>query len=203
MPSINITTISDGSVASASQVNTPLNTIVNAINGNLDSDNLAANAVTTAKIADSAVTSEKITSTISFMARRTTDQANIVTGTATKIQFATEDHDTGSDYDNATNYRFTAPVKGVYHFDAQVCIDASGGELWCMIYVNGSSSAKDVRFSGTATNDNSTGVSLTKQLNANDYVEVYALHNAGANRSLLGTQVDMNYFSGFLVGRVA
>lgn len=60
MPTINITTISDGSVASSSQVNTPLNTIVNAINGNLDSDNLAANAVTTAKIADANVTADKI-----------------------------------------------------------------------------------------------------------------------------------------------
>src|SRR6056300_1792706 len=37
---------------------------------------------------------------------------NISTGTATKVQFDTEDFDTNSKYDHSTNYRFTPTVAG-------------------------------------------------------------------------------------------
>jgi hypothetical protein len=57
---ISITNVSDGNTATAADVNTPLNTIVTAINGNLDANNLSNNAVSTAKLQDAAVTATKL-----------------------------------------------------------------------------------------------------------------------------------------------
>lgn len=51
---------SDGTTADASDISTPINQIVTQVNGNLDSTNLADNAVTTAKIVDANVTTAKI-----------------------------------------------------------------------------------------------------------------------------------------------
>jgi hypothetical protein len=52
--------IVDGQVADAVDFTNPLNTITNEINGGLDSDNLADNAVTTAKITSANVTTAKL-----------------------------------------------------------------------------------------------------------------------------------------------
>lgn len=57
---ISITTPNDGENADAADLTNPLNTIVSEINGNLDANNLAASAVTTAKINNEAVTTAKI-----------------------------------------------------------------------------------------------------------------------------------------------
>lgn len=57
---VSITTPNDGESIDASDVSNPLNTIVTAINGNIDSNNLASNAVTTAKITTNAVTADKL-----------------------------------------------------------------------------------------------------------------------------------------------
>lgn len=57
MGTISITTPSDGETADASDVNNPLNTIVTAINGNLDSNNISAGGITPANLSSSAGTS--------------------------------------------------------------------------------------------------------------------------------------------------
>lgn len=56
---ISFTNISDGTTIDAADVNSPLNTIYNDYNGNIDSTNLADNAVTTAKITDANITASK------------------------------------------------------------------------------------------------------------------------------------------------
>ena len=56
---INYSSIEDGTTIDAADVNTPLTTIYNDYNGNINSNNLADNAVTTAKIGDDAVTADK------------------------------------------------------------------------------------------------------------------------------------------------
>lgn len=59
MALISISQSADGETADASDINTPLNTIATEINGNLEAVNLKDSAVTTAKIADEAVTPAK------------------------------------------------------------------------------------------------------------------------------------------------
>lgn len=71
MATISVSLPADGDTIDVADYNTPVTTIVNAINGNLDNDNIAAaaaiagtkladNAVTNAKVADDAITTAKI-----------------------------------------------------------------------------------------------------------------------------------------------
>lgn len=62
MGTINPATVSDGETIDASDLNNPINTIADEINGNLDANNLASDAVSTAKIQDGAVTPAKLLS---------------------------------------------------------------------------------------------------------------------------------------------
>jgi len=61
MATITVSLPSDGDTIDVADYNTPINTIVNEINGGIDSDNLENGAVTTAKIVDGAVTTAKLT----------------------------------------------------------------------------------------------------------------------------------------------
>lgn len=71
MGTISVSLPTDGTAADVADYNTPITTIVNAINGGLDNDNLAAaaaiagtkiadNAITTGKIANGSVTPDKL-----------------------------------------------------------------------------------------------------------------------------------------------
>lgn len=63
MGTISPATVSDGETIDASDLNNPINTIADEINGNLDANNLADDAVSTAKIQDGAVTNAKLSTT--------------------------------------------------------------------------------------------------------------------------------------------
>lgn len=61
MGTISVSLPADGTVADVSDYNTPINTIVNAINGGLDNDNIAAAAaISGSKLANAAVTASKM-----------------------------------------------------------------------------------------------------------------------------------------------
>jgi hypothetical protein len=69
----------------------------------------AQNSVDTDKIAAGAVTSAKNTVGPAFLAQATVNQA-LANNAYVKIAFGTELYDVGGVYDNATNYRFTVPA---------------------------------------------------------------------------------------------
>ena len=60
MGTISVTQPADGTTIDAADVNDQVTTIVNEFNGSISADNLASNAVTTAKITDANVTTAKI-----------------------------------------------------------------------------------------------------------------------------------------------
>jgi len=60
MTLVSVTLPSDGDAGAAATVNNPINKIIAVINGNIDATNLAADAVTTSKIADEAITPAKM-----------------------------------------------------------------------------------------------------------------------------------------------
>ena len=108
-------------------------------------------------------------------------------GGATKIQFDTELFDTNSNYDNATNYRYTAPVTGFYFFSANVVVNnATAANVDCSIrfYKNGSVLSMGTNLVGVSF----PGLSLSDeiQLTAGDYIEVY-FQNGNVNTSALFT----------------
>lgn len=127
-----------------------------------------------------------------FRARRTTAQ-NTGTGAFAAVQFNTEDFDTNSNFDTATNVgRYTAPVAGFYQFNWHVGITTNTSIFIVSLFKNGSEYSR-----GDDSRDNATlgaGGSDLIQLAAGDYVDIRAY---GASAVAIDT--TNTYFSGFLV----
>lgn len=168
---------------------------------------LASNVVTTAKIADDAVTAAKLDGVDKSLL--TTDSNpykfcvyrnaayNWGTAAFAKISFDTEVFDTNNDFASS---KYTAPVNGFYQFDARTYTPvAVGGNLYIIsIYKNGAQYANGTgNIQGTGTSGFGLVISEFMQLTAGDYIEiyVYGTGNAGA------TGTTGNMFAGFLVCR--
>ena len=138
-----------------------------------------------------------------FAARRTTSQS-ISDNSYVKIQFATEDIDTDSAYDNSSNYRFTVPSgkAGKYLFSWSISVASSTGvsnaqQIFVALYKNGSKFIQtyhDARNNGYG--DTFFGSSsFILDCSASDYFEVYTKFNDGGGST--GTvQSDAASFSG-------
>lgn len=178
-----------------------LNDIVENVEALADGSGLNDLAVTTAKIDDGAITSEKLSSTVSFKAYHTGSQS-LTAGSYGVIQFNTEVYDTGSDF-NTTTYKFVAPVAGIYHFDGRLNWTAMGAQDWASaLYKNGSVIAYGDYMSGAADEggNSSTGVSTDLKLAANDEVQLFGYVQTSART--VKADVTLCYFSGHLVGAV-
>lgn len=202
--------VSDGDTAEASDINGPINTIANEFNGNIDNSNIKSGAaIATSKLADDAgITNAKLSTDISpakfanpykFSAYRSTGQT--ISTSATKVQFDTEDYDTGSNYDNATNYRFTAPVAGFYVFNARVEWGSTSSMTRAILelYKNGSTYLRlgdTTNTSGSAGQVNGLAV---LSLAANDYIEIYCQSVGASFTASNGTGPRVTNFSGFLL----
>ena len=211
MGTISVSLPSDGTTADVSDYNTPLTTITNAINGNLDNANIASGAaiatskladdagITNAKIASGALYTSKVYNPYKFSVYR--NAAFTIPGnTTTLIQFDAREFDTGSNVDITTNKgRFTAPVAGFYQFEAAVFGNTNGsGNNSTLLYKNGSSFKQGQQtYVGTATGTVPV-VSALMQLSANDYVEVYSFFQGGGTVTIT-TGAITTYFCGFLV----
>ena len=154
---------------------------VNPPNASVGTSQLVDNGVTTAKIANDAVTKDKLLSHNypAFEASLSSNQ-NISDATVTKVQVNTEVFDTDNCYDNTTNYRFTPNVAGKYFVYAYVRVDGSVTNkllnLISYIYKNGSSyRVTRHNFNSSATEHKFTvNIYTTIELNgSSDYVEFF------------------------------
>lgn len=123
--------------------------------------------------------------------------------TATKIQFTTEEFDTNSNFDNATNYRFTPTVAGKYIFTLSVESSSSmaSTKVWrCYIYKNGSRVATG---SGNASGGSNGAISVCSTiLDANgstDYFEAYIYSDDAGSLAIYGSSTN-THFSGCRIG---
>lgn len=123
-------------------------------------------------------------------------------GATTKITFNTEEFDTGSNFDSTTNYRFTVPVSGFYHFD--LCgrvgngVGATGTSL-LLLYKNGAEIRRGDATKGTGDNlsDSKSTINCTLQLVAGDYLEAYWYNgDPGSARSVTGGS-NKTWWTGF------
>lgn len=174
----------DGTTADVADVNTPITTIVNEINGNLDNSNLVAGAaiagskladggLVTAKYADGSVTSEKLDATIACRAFRTA--ALNITAAGVKVVWDSESYDLGSNF-NTTTGAFTAPVTGYYQVNACLAVSNldSTGQVYCEIYVNGSLYCRGTRiYAVSSTDDPASVVCDTVPVTAGQTIEIY------------------------------
>jgi hypothetical protein len=100
------------------------------------------------------------------------------TNTNTKIQFQTEEFDTNSNFDNATNYRFTPTVAGYYQVSAAISLNASNAGINLTIYKNGSV-FKRLQNTYNTTTFCASGSTLISMNGSTDYIEVYAQTSTG------------------------
>ena len=128
-----------------------------------------------------------------FQAARTSDQST-TSASFTKIQFDTEEFDTGGFFDNTTNYRYTPLVAGKYFVYASVRIHDDANDLLqygIKIEKNGSQ-IKENYNKGTANERGEvTVVTIIDMNGSSDYLEVYSWQVAGSgNPTIKGAAGD-------------
>ena len=132
-----------------------------------------------------------------FSAYQSSSQS-VSNATFTKIQFQTEQFDTSSAFDNATNYRFTPLVAGYYQVTLSIQT-ANIINILGALYFNGSSIATSVGVPITAvTNPTIVITKLVYMNGSTDYIEGYVYQNSGASvNSTAGLQ--NTYFQAAMV----
>jgi hypothetical protein len=123
---------------------------------------------------------------------------NISSATYTKIALQTEEFDTNSNFDNATNYRFTPTVAGYYQINTCFSGPGSGtGVIVANIFKNGSNFKSGNQIPNNAAGTYVVVAALIYFNGSTDYVEIYAYQNTGGTVTLGSNSVDFA-FSGFL-----
>ena len=157
-----------------------------------------AGAVNTSYITDNAVTQAKLGANVAgngpaFYARKGTAQT-LTTASYTKLQMDTEVFDTNSNYDNATNFRFTPTVAGYYFVNIQVFWIGTVASPSNAVYKNGA--VYSSRFDqGTFTNLMQGLTALVYLNGTTDYIENYAQISSGSTGIYTGTN---SFFQAFL-----
>lgn len=196
MGTINVSLPADGTTADVADYNTPIQTIVDEINGQLDNDNIAADAaVAGSKLATASVTPTQWTNPYAFRASDS-GGTTLTDNTIVQINLATEAYDYNSNFAASA---YTVPVGGVYHFDGQFTINgavAGGVSQLAFIYVDGSAHTQGPRT--TAITDGGSVVSADILLTAGQVVTFRGFQNSDGNEST-DTNAGRTFFSGHLV----
>jgi len=120
----------------------------------------------------------------------------ITGGSFTKVTCQTKEFDTNSNYDNATNYRFTPTVAGYYQFNAALQITTSTSTGLICFYKNGAEFKRPSYLSGSSVVNSNGGTALIYCNGSTDYIEFYALLGTG---QALSTGVFSTWFQGVMV----
>ena len=100
---------------------------------------------------------------------------SVTTSTFTKVQCNTEEFDTNSNYDNATNYRFTPTVAGYYQVNVRINSLVASTLLICSLYKNGAEFKRGNDLRVSLNSSSAITSSFLLYLNGStDYIELYA-----------------------------
>lgn len=146
----------------------------------------------------------KAANTPAFEAHMSANQ-ELTDNAATKLSFNTENIDTDSTYDNSSNYRFTPAVAGKYYVFAMAVFDAQATNVHrsanLYLYKNG-----QIHKTGYFDNyDNDTWYAITPyvatmvELDADDYVEVYAKFDTDGSSSRRMTAGQYTTFGAYKI----
>lgn len=109
---------------------------------------------------------------------------SIPTDTWTKVDWNQESYDTGNNYNTSTK-RFVAPVDGKYSISVLVLFmltDNTRGRV--LMYINGASVDYLGWVTSAGTNSNAASSAYIADLDANDYIETYVIHNTGVDKDV-------------------
>ena len=212
---LNITTDTSGQMVLATNGSTPALTLSTAQNAAF-ANNVSVAGTTTLTGAATASSTLAVTGAItatggviSGATAAPTFSAN-VTGSATqtfinnswtKAQFPNKEWDTNTNYDNATNYRFTPTVAGYYQINANVSMNGSfATELAVAVYKNGTryKVGTDLSNGSVAFGYGQTVACLVSMNGSTDYVEIFLYQSSGDNRNN-STDPSEFYFQGIFV----
>jgi hypothetical protein len=152
--------------------------------GVITTDDIAANAVTPAKLATTVVGP-------AFSAYPNVSTA-IANTTFTKVDLQVEEYDTANCFASS---RFTPNVAGYYLFTMAVQASALG-QLAPILYINGS--ARYWGNSMTSTTFDSNGVAIAYMNGTTDYAEMYAYQASGGSSFINAVQYR-TFFQGALI----
>jgi hypothetical protein len=172
--------------------------------GAVGSTQIAAGAVGTTQLAAGAVAQVDLAANVAgngpaFSAFLGSNQT-VSFLTFTKIQCGTEEFDTNSNYDNATNYRFTPTIAGYYQVNAAL---VGGGtinaqEVRVYVYKNGVAFKQGARIITGGTGSLASTVSVLVYCNGTtDYLEAFGYIN-GAGTALFIAGASDTYFQAYL-----
>lgn len=192
--------VTDGTTADASDINNPINTIANEFNGNIDNANIKAGAaISGTKLAAQTVSPTTFTNPYKFRAYKSTAQ-NTTTASFSKVQLDAESYDTNANYDNATNYRYTAPVAGFYFFSGTINLGATTTRIILSLYKNGTEYTRGSDTAAIAT-ANYGVVNDLISLAASDYIELF-VYTDTIKAIGTGTTPFLTYMTGYLVAPI-
>lgn len=138
-----------------------------------------------------------------FLAYRGTSSQSIPSNTATKVQLQIEMFDTGSMYDNVTNFRYTPTIAGVYHFTFNAVIQspAVADLLVINLYKNGAAVSYNRTDSSSTLFNTGSGQTWVQMNGTTDFVELYVTQsNAAAKNAYTdGTSLPYCYLAGMLM----
>jgi len=133
-----------------------------------------------------------------FSATKSTNQT-ITSATWTKISFQTEEFDTASAYDNATNYRFTPQVAGYYQVNCELDIFNLTGLSIVALYKNGSEFKRGSGSASSGTEFYPTLSAIVYLNGSTDYIETYA-YAVGVTPAVAGAgSAVYSYFQAVMV----
>jgi hypothetical protein len=123
--------------------------------------------------------------------------------TYVKLAANTEEFDTNSNYDNATNYRFTPSIAGYYQINGCINMFCSSGpnDAYITIYKNGTRFKDGDNETNTSGTESQVCVSALIYFNGStDYVELYGKTSQGSGTIRFnGGQAYYGYFQGSIV----
>jgi hypothetical protein len=116
---------------------------------------------------------------------------SIPSATVTEVTLNTEDWDVDGEFDNVTNYRFTATKAGYYLACAAITYAdlPDGCGYQCRIHKNGSCEIYGEYRIGSAASC-VAAISGIIYLAVGDYLELFAYHTAGVAKNILASRIQ-------------
>ena len=143
-----------------------------------------------------------VTNTPAFQALLSADQT-LTDNVTTKVQFNTEDLDTDSCYDNATNYRFTPTVAGKYLVYSGLELKSTGNAIeFVILDIKKNDTTNNIRSIDNPADNQAAGIviygsSIIDMNGSTDFIEIYATIAVSSGSGTVEGSTRNSYFGAY------